>query len=43
MKVTYSRLALAELEDILARIAAENPAAAFRVRARVERVIERIK
>jgi toxin ParE1/3/4 len=42
MKVTYSRLALAELEDILAGIAAENPAAAVRVRARVERVIERI-
>ena len=36
------RLALAELEDILAGIAAENPAAAVRVRARVERVIERI-
>jgi toxin ParE1/3/4 len=42
MKVTYSRLALAELEDILKRIAAENPAAAVRVRARVDRVIERI-
>jgi toxin ParE1/3/4 len=42
MKVTYSRLALAELEDILAGIAAENPVAAVRLRARVERVIERI-
>lgn len=43
MKARYSRLALAELEDILERIAAENPAAAVRVRARVERVIERIE
>jgi plasmid stabilization system protein ParE len=42
MKVAYSRLALAELEGILERIAAENPAAAVRLRARVERVIERI-
>jgi len=31
MKATYSRLALAELEDILERIAVENPAAAARV------------
>jgi toxin ParE1/3/4 len=43
MKAIYSRLALAELEDILERIAAENPAAAVRFRARVERVIERIE
>jgi plasmid stabilization system protein ParE len=42
MKVTYSKLALAELEEILAGIAAENRAAAVRVRGRVERVIERI-
>ena len=43
MKARYSRLALAELEDILERITAQNPAAAVRVRARVERVIERIE
>jgi len=43
MKAIYSRLAQAELEDILERIATENPAAAARVRARVERVIERIE
>jgi toxin ParE1/3/4 len=42
MKITYSKLALAELEEILAGIAAENRAAAVRVRGRVERVIERI-
>jgi len=42
MKVVYSKLALAELDDILDRIAAENPAAAARVGERIERVIARI-
>jgi plasmid stabilization system protein ParE len=40
MKVRYSRLALAELDAILAGIKSDNPAAAARVR--VQRVVERI-
>jgi len=42
MKVRYSSLALAELDEILAAIAAENPAAAQRLAMRIERIMERI-
>ena len=42
MKVRYSKLALAELEDILADIHANNPVAAALFDERVQRVIERI-
>jgi toxin ParE1/3/4 len=42
MKVRYSKLALAELDEILARIVSENRSAAVRVHRRVQRVIERI-
>jgi toxin ParE1/3/4 len=42
MKVRFSRLALAELEAILAYIATVNPIGAAHVEARVRRVVERI-
>ena len=42
MKVRFSRLALAELDAILAYLAEVNPAAASQVEARVRRVVERI-
>lgn len=42
MKVRYSKLALAELDAILADIQAENPGAAARLEARVDRVVKRI-
>jgi len=42
MKVRLSKLALAELDAILSAIRAENPLAAARFEARIERVFERI-
>ncbi|MEX0590638.1 MAG: type II toxin-antitoxin system RelE/ParE family toxin [Xanthobacteraceae bacterium] len=42
MNVRYSALALAELDEILASIAAENPSAAARFAGRVQRVVLRI-
>jgi plasmid stabilization system protein ParE len=42
MRVLYSKLALAELDAILAHIAADNPMAAARVELRIRGVIERI-
>ena len=42
MKVRYSKLALGELDVILAGIAKDNFAAAVRFDGRVERVVERI-
>jgi toxin ParE1/3/4 len=42
VKVRYSKLALAELDTILAGIQAENPGAAVRLEARVHRVVTRI-
>lgn len=42
MKVRYSKLALAELDDILADIHANNPDAAARFDDRVRRAVERI-
>jgi plasmid stabilization system protein ParE len=42
MKIRLSKLALAELDDILAAIEAVNPIAAARFDARIKRVFERI-
>ncbi|HEY2136825.1 MAG TPA: type II toxin-antitoxin system RelE/ParE family toxin [Xanthobacteraceae bacterium] len=42
MKVRFSKLALAELDAILADIHAHNPNAAARLNERVRRVVERI-
>jgi len=42
MKVRYSSLALAELDEILSGIAAENPGAAQRLAMRNDRTTERI-
>jgi toxin ParE1/3/4 len=42
MKVRFSRLALAELDVILTDIRAENPHAAARFEARIQRVFKRI-
>jgi toxin ParE1/3/4 len=42
MKVRYSELALAELDEILAGIQAKNPAAAARLNVRVQQIAERI-
>ena len=42
MKVRFSKLALAELDAILAEIRADNPGAAARFDERVRRIVERI-
>lgn len=42
MKVRYAKLALDELDAILAAIAAENPMAAARFERRIRRIVERI-
>ncbi len=42
MKVRFSRLALAELDVILSGIRAEDPLAAMRFEARIQRVFRRI-
>jgi toxin ParE1/3/4 len=42
MKVRLSRLALSELDAILANIRAENPLVAVRFEGRIKRVFERI-
>jgi plasmid stabilization system protein ParE len=42
MNVRYSAIALTELDEILATIATDNPSAAHRLAARIERVVERL-
>ena len=42
MRVRYTEMALAEIEQIFAHVAAHNPPAASRVVARIEQVIARI-
>jgi len=42
MRVRFSKLALAELDAILADIRADNPGAAARFSERIDRVLERI-
>jgi toxin ParE1/3/4 len=42
VKVRYAQKALAQLEQILADIAAENPGAAVKIAARIQRSVKRI-
>jgi addiction module RelE/StbE family toxin len=42
MKLRYERGALSDLDDIFAYVAADNPAAAARLVARIEEVVKRI-
>jgi len=42
MKVSYSRVALAQLDDIFAYIATDNPAAAAEVVTEIEAVIDHL-